>query len=108
MQSTHISNGASAFYDEFQSDTIDTNKWEFLEGTGENGWGTHQKQYYTGIVDGNARCENGRLIIKAQKEPYKGCQFTSARLRSRETFRYGRLEVWTVIGFRQRFFYSSV
>ncbi|CAF1020241.1 unnamed protein product [Adineta ricciae] len=93
VQSTQMSNGALIFYDNFQSDKIDLTKWEFLEGTGENGWGTHQKQYHTGSVDDNARCENGRLVIEARKQQYKGYRFTSARLRSRKTFRYGRLEI---------------
>ncbi|CAF1508685.1 unnamed protein product [Adineta ricciae] len=95
VQSTRIGYGALIFYDNFQSSKIDLTKWEFLEGTGENGWGTHQKQYHTGIVDENARCENGRLVIEARKEQqqYKGYKFTSARLRSRKAFRYGRLEI---------------
>ncbi|CAF1532259.1 unnamed protein product [Adineta ricciae] len=85
----------SVFYDKFRSTnkTSDVNQWEFVQGTGENGWGTGQKQYYTVNVDKNARCENGRVIIEARKENYKGCEYTSARLRSKQSFRYGRFEI---------------
>ncbi|CAF1469694.1 unnamed protein product [Adineta ricciae] len=72
---------------------MDLNEWEFVEGTGENGWGTHQKQYYTVNAAENARCENGHLIIEAHKEEYRGCEYTSARLRSKQLFRYGRLQI---------------
>ncbi|CAF1506388.1 unnamed protein product [Adineta steineri] len=78
------------FHDEFLRDgSIDLNKWEFLEGTGENGWGTHQQQYYTR----NAHCEGNRLIIEARKEIHKESRYTSARLRSKQTFLYGKLEI---------------
>ncbi|CAF4210707.1 unnamed protein product, partial [Adineta steineri] len=80
------------FHDEFLRDgPIDLNKWEFLEGTGENGWGTHQQQYYRNM-DKNAHCEGNRLIIEARRENYKGSKYTSARLRSKQTFLYGKLE----------------
>jgi licheninase len=37
--------------------------------------------------------ENGTLIIEARKESYQGNAYTSARLNSRESWTYGRVEV---------------
>ena len=101
-QNTRTTSVTRIYHDEFHSGNkkSNVNEWEFVEGTGENGWGTGQKQYYTVNVDKNARCENGRVIIEARKENYKGCEYTSARLRSKQSFRYGRFEVRIGIVFR--------
>lgn len=60
------------FYDEFYGSTLDTNKWEYQEGTGSEygiwAWGNSEKQYYTrdnievldGILNIHARQETGR------------------------------------------------
>ncbi|CAF3843325.1 unnamed protein product [Rotaria magnacalcarata] len=78
---------------------IDTNKWEFDVGVGENGWGNNEKQYYTNNRVENARCElfpgsnNGRLIVEARQENMENCQFTSARLKSKAKWTYGRLQI---------------
>ncbi|CAF1139931.1 unnamed protein product, partial [Adineta ricciae] len=95
-QQTRTTSVTSICYDEFRSTnkTSDVNQWEFVEGIVENGWGTGQKQYYTVNVDKNARFdEKGHLIIEARKEEYRGCEYTSARLRSKQSFRYGRFEI---------------
>ncbi|CAF1430977.1 unnamed protein product [Adineta ricciae] len=84
--------------DEFNSEgTVDQNKWDF--DVGGNGWNHHEKQYYTQNRAQNARCENfpgsqnGRLIIEAHKETYDKNNFTSARLKSKKSWTYGRLQV---------------
>ncbi|CAF1612421.1 unnamed protein product [Adineta ricciae] len=93
-QNIRTSSTASVLCADFsQSSAMDLREWEFLEGTGENGWGTHQKQYYTVNAAENAWRENGHLIIEARKEEYRGCEYTSARLRSKQLFRYGRLQI---------------
>ncbi|CAF3483169.1 unnamed protein product [Rotaria sp. Silwood1] len=76
---------------------IDRNKWEY--DVGGHGWGNNEEQFYTENRLENARCErfpgspNGRLIIEARKESYGGRRFTSARLKSKAKWTYGRLQI---------------
>lgn len=77
--------------DEFDGDAIDLDKWKFQ--TGSHGWGNNEWQNYT---DGeNAQVSDGLLKITAEKtgEGQKVGDYTSARLNSRETFTYGRMEI---------------
>lgn len=77
--------------DEFEGDEIDLDKWKSQ--TGSHGWGNNEWQNYT---DGdNVEVSNGLLKITAEKrgEGQKVGDYTSARLNSRETFTYGRLEI---------------
>ena len=37
--------------DEFNGNSIDTSKWGFEIGTGSNGWGNNEQQYYTNRSD---------------------------------------------------------
>lgn len=78
--------------DEFNSRTIDTNKWNFTIGAG--GYGNNELQYYSDRSE-NARIEDGKLIIEARKENYQGSPYTSAKLttQSKFSFTYGRVEV---------------
>ncbi|CAF0758234.1 unnamed protein product [Didymodactylos carnosus] len=75
---------------------VDKNKWDFDNGGG--GWGNQEQQFYTARNE-NARCElfpnsaNGRLIIEARKENFENSRFTSARLKSKASWTYGRLQV---------------
>ncbi|CAF4636910.1 unnamed protein product [Rotaria sp. Silwood1] len=76
---------------------IDTTKWEF--DVGGSGWGNNEKQFYTDNRQENTRCElfpgssNGRLIIEARRERMENCEFTSARLKSKIKWTYGRLQI---------------
>ncbi|CAF3992536.1 unnamed protein product [Rotaria sordida] len=76
---------------------IDPTKWEF--DVGGHGWGNNEKQFYTNNRRENTRCElfpgssNGRLIIEARREQMKNCEFTSARLKSKVKWTYGRLQI---------------
>lgn len=54
--------------------------------------GNQELQYYTDRVE-NVRCEGQRLIIEARREDYGGHRFTSARLKSKSSWTYGRLQV---------------
>lgn len=65
-------------------------KWRYE--TGGNGWGNNELQFYTDRRE-NARIEKKRLIIEARKEDYQGKRFTSARLASKQAWKYGRFEV---------------
>ncbi|CAF4096181.1 unnamed protein product [Rotaria sordida] len=76
---------------------IDPTKWEF--DVGGHGWGNNEKQFYTNNRQENTRCElfpgssNGRLIIEARREQMENCEFTSARLKSKVKWTYGRLQI---------------
>ncbi|MFG6685316.1 family 16 glycosylhydrolase [Mariniflexile sp. HNIBRBA6329] len=81
--------------DEFDSKGFpDVTKWGYDIGTGANGWGNGEKQYYTNRTE-NVKVENGVLKIIAKKENYQGSEYTSARLltKGKFDFTYGRVDV---------------
>lgn len=94
--------------DEFTGDSIDRTKWDFDLGNGFfsydantwiGGWGNGELQCYTKEPE-NASVKDGMLHIRAIKESYQGCGYTSARLKSRKrdgstlfNKRYGRFEI---------------
>lgn len=71
----------------------DPSKWGYDIGTGSNGWGNGEAQFYTSRPE-NVFVSNGTLKIVARKESYNGSQYTSARILTRDkfSFRYGRVE----------------
>lgn len=71
--------------------TPDPAKWSY--DVGGSGWGNDELQYYTN--SGNARTENGNLVIEAKRENNSGLEYTSARLvtKGKGDFLYGRIEV---------------
>ena len=87
--------------DEFNSATssnVDTTKWTFDTGNGDNnaagpGWGNDELEFYTGRTN-NAYVANGVLHIRAQIENTNGFRYTSARLKTQGLFNtlYGRIE----------------
>ena len=80
--------------DEFETEGLpDPARWSY--DVGGDGWGNQELQYYTENRTENARIEGGVLIIEAHKEPFKGNQYTSARLvsRGKGDWAYGRIEV---------------
>jgi beta-glucanase (GH16 family) len=91
--------------DEFDGEVINTQYWGYDTADGCQldtvngtlcGWGNNELQYYT-MREENARVEDGKLIITAQKEIpfYQGRQYTSARMvtRNKVDFKYGRVDV---------------
>jgi beta-glucanase (GH16 family) len=73
--------------DEFDGDGIDKAKWDFDLGNGFynyeanawiSGWGNGELQYYTREPE-NAFVNEGMLHLRAVKESYQGCGYTSAR-----------------------------
>ena len=79
--------------DEFNGDAIDNTKWTYDIGTGASGWGNNEKEYYTDRKE-NAYVKDGILHIRAQKENFKGAQYTSARMltKGKFAFKYGTVE----------------
>lgn len=80
--------------EEFDTDGApDPNLWSYETGTGINGWGNNELQYYTNRTE-NISVENGFLLITAREESFEGSPYTSARIITRDKFEqaYGRFE----------------
>lgn len=62
-------------------------------GSGNDGWGNNELQFYTDRPD-NVVVQNGYLIITAKQEAFGGASYTSARLKTQNLFdqKYGRFE----------------
>lgn len=84
--------------DEFEvTGAIDTTKWfhqtKLIFG---NAWANNEEQHYTNR-ELNSYVDNGTLKIKATRENYTDQgyekEYTSARLNSKFTFKYGRVEI---------------
>jgi len=71
-----------------------SSNWDYDIGTGSNGWGNNEAEYYTNRPE-NIIVENGLLKIIPRKENYSGAQYTSARILSKgkKSFKYGRVEI---------------
>jgi beta-glucanase (GH16 family) len=67
--------------------------WSYNLGTGSDGWGNKELQYYTDESQ-NIKVEGGMLKITAIKESYMGSAYTSARILTKGKFeqKYGRIE----------------
>ena len=67
--------------------------WTYDIGTGQNGWGNNELQYYTDRPE-NVVVEDGVLKITARKEAFMGSSYTSARIKTLGLFEqtYGRFE----------------
>ena len=57
-----------------------------------HGWGNNELQFYTANNE-NVKLENGILIIETRKQDMDRRNYTSARLFSKKTFRYGYFEM---------------
>ena len=81
-----------AWSDEFSGASINTNDWNFE--VGNNGWGNHELENYTGRPQ-NAFLSNGMLVIEARAENFGGSNYTSARMttQSKKTFKFGRIDI---------------
>jgi beta-glucanase (GH16 family) len=72
----------------------DAAKWSYDIGTGNNGWGNSELEYYTNRPQNISQDGNGNLVITAIKESYQGSSYTSARIKTKGIFeqKYGRFE----------------
>ena len=77
--------------DEFDGTSLDLDKWKFE--TGQHGWGNNEWQNYT--EGENLQVSDGTLKITARKigDGQKVGDYTSTRLNSKRSFKYGRIEV---------------
>jgi beta-glucanase (GH16 family) len=76
--------------DEFSGTEVDKAKWAFSVGGG--GFGNNEMQWYSNKPD-NSSVANGELHIVALKQKTAGWPYTSAKLTSRQSWLYGRIEV---------------
>lgn len=78
--------------DEFNGDALNMQDWSFEIGTGNNGWGNAELQYYR---EQNTTVNNGVLTIEAKAESFSGSNYTSSRLitQGKESFQYGRIDI---------------
>jgi hypothetical protein len=76
----------------------DNANWGYDIGTGSNGWGNNESQYYTNRIE-NVEAKDGVLRIKAKKEDYQGSAYTSSRLKTegKFDFTYGRVDVRAIL-----------
>ena len=72
----------------------DATKWKYDIGTGNNGWGNAELEYYTNRASNVSLDGSGNLAITAKSEMYAGSAFTSARIKTSGFFEqaYGRIE----------------
>ena len=84
-------------FDDKEDKTVDSAKW-FMETEAPNNgrWYNDELQHYTDRID-NAYLNNGKLKIVAKKEKFTHSgttqYYTSARLNSKVSFTYGKVEV---------------
>jgi beta-glucanase (GH16 family) len=72
----------------------DPANWTFDIGTGEDGWGNEELQYYTDRSENVSLDGDGNLVITARRESFGGRAFTSARIKTQGLYEqtYGRFE----------------
>jgi len=78
--------------DEFTGDQVDSAKWSFETGNGDNGWGNGQLDY---ARPDNIEVKDGQLVLTVKKEDYEGFHYTSTRMVTKDKmdFQYGRIEI---------------
>ena len=82
--------------DEFDGSQLNTDDWNFDIGTGVNGWGNLEDQYY---LEENTSIVEGNLVIEAKRESFGGKSYTSSRITTegKQDFQYGRIDVRAVM-----------
>jgi beta-glucanase (GH16 family) len=95
---------AATFTEEFNGPAgsgVDGSRWKHEIGNGANGWGNHERQYYTDGTKNAVLDGQGNLVITAKRENPAGydcwfgkCEYTSAKFSTAQTFSqtYGRFE----------------
>jgi beta-glucanase (GH16 family) len=78
--------------DEFDGTTLNEANWTHEIGTGSNGWGNNELQYYK---PENTRLLDGHLLIEAKRESFNQADYTSSRIitKGKQEFKYGRIDI---------------
>ncbi len=81
-------------FDGLAGTSPDPTKWTYDIGTGSNGWGNQELEYYTNRPENVSMDGNGNLVLTARREAFAGSAFTSARIKTKGLFSqtYGRFE----------------
>lgn len=81
--------------DEFDGSSLSTD-WTYEIGTGSNGWGNNELQYYR---EQNTTVSDGYLTIEAREEAFSGQNYTSSRIitENRQEFKFGRIDIRAVL-----------
>ena len=92
-----VPNWQLVWQDEFDGpagQSPDPAQWTYDIGTGDNGWGNQELQYYTDRQENISLDGEGNLVITAKRESFGGMPFTSARIKTQGLFEqtYGRFE----------------
>jgi beta-glucanase (GH16 family) len=92
-----VPNWQLVWQDEFESfagESPNSANWTYDIGTGNNGWGNQELQYYTDRQENVYLDGDGNLAITARRESFGGRPFTSARIKTQGLFEqaYGRFE----------------
>lgn len=92
-----LTNLTLAFEDNFEGPagaSVNIDVWNFDIGTGSNGWGNGELQYYTDRPENISLDGEGNLVITARREVFQGSAFTSARINTKDKveLQYGRYE----------------
>lgn len=94
--SAHAQKGRLVWAEEFNyQGTPDSTRWKYDLGDGcpdVCGWGNNELQHYTNTPE-NVYVKKGRLVIVAHKNKQDSLRFSSARLLSKESWKYGYIEV---------------
>jgi hypothetical protein len=88
-------NDVLVWADEFNVDGAPcSGNWSYNVGTGSNGWGNGETQYYTDRPE-NIIVENDMLKITARRENFNGSEFTSSRIVTQDKFEFtfGKVEM---------------
>ncbi len=76
--------------DEFNDTALNDFFWKYELGN-NNGWGNNELEYYTNNPK-NITLSDGKLIITALRENFGGFFYTSARILTRLSWKYGKIE----------------
>lgn len=78
--------------DEFSGTALNTDDWTHEVGTGNNGWGNNELQFYKPV---NTSVQEGLLVIEAKEEAYSNRNYTSSRIKTQGkfSFKYGRVDI---------------
>ncbi len=83
-----------AWSDEFSGDALNRDVWNQETGTGSNGWGNNELEFYTTSTK-NTFVSDGNLIIEARKEDMGTSKYTSGRMTTlgKKEFKFGRIDI---------------
>ena len=84
-----------AWKEDFDGNALSSD-WKQEIGTGNDGWGNNELQYYR---PENTTVEKGLLVITAKKENFSGREYTSSRIitQGKRNFKYGRIDIRAVM-----------